>query len=116
MDRMVEQLAYRDGRYNPKAFMFVLRALRSATPERKHISGAALSHAVLTMAKQVFGVTAWLVLNEWGLRTTRDIGEIIYLLAENEVVRTSPDDSIEDFDNVFDLKKELEESYPWSDG
>ena len=116
MDAMVEQLAYKDGRYDPKAFMFVLRALRSATPERKHVSGAVLSHAVLSMAKHVFGVAAWLVLNEWGLRTTRDIGEIIYLLAENDVVRTSPDDSIEDFDNVFDLRKELEETYPWSDG
>ncbi len=113
MENPVEKLAMEDGRYSPKAFMIVLEALHMGTPEKRHISGAELSHAVLELVRGLYGVSARMVLHEWGLKTTRDIGEVVFLLVNGGIMRAAPGDRIEDFDDLFDLSEQLEENYPW---
>ena len=44
-----------------------------------------------------------MVLNNWGIETTRHLGEIVYLMIENKWMSAQPDDSIDDFNDVYDF-------------
>ena len=45
-----------------------------------------------------------LVLNSWGIKTTRDFGEIVYLMIRHKWMNAQPTDSIDDFNDVYDFK------------
>ena len=51
------------------------------------------------------------MLNHWGIYTTRDIGNIVFGLIAAKLLESSKEDSIEDFDDVFDFQKVFEEDY-----
>jgi uncharacterized repeat protein (TIGR04138 family) len=75
--------------------------------ERGHVSGRELCEALRSLALRQFGMLAWAVLAQWGVRSTSDIGEIVYnLIAAGDLEKT-PEDSREDFDNVFDFETAL---------
>ena len=48
-----------------------------------------------------------LVLESWRVKTTRDFGEIVYLLIRNNWMKAQPTDSIDDFNDVYDFKTAL---------
>ena len=52
-----------------------------------------------------------LVLNTWNIKTTRDFGEIVYLMIENKWMSAQPTDSIDDFNDVYDLKAVFEDQF-----
>ena len=51
------------------------------------------------------------VFNSWGVHTTRDFGEIVYNLIEIKEFSKTDDESVDDFDNVFDFDTELTKDY-----
>lgn len=109
----LEKIAFDDGRYDPRAFSLVLEALRRGAPEKKHVSGANLASGIRDLARELYGISARLVLEHWGLHTTRDIGEVVFLMVNGGVIRAAQEDRVEDFDDVFNLGEELERNYPW---
>lgn len=110
----------RDQRFAPAAYFFVSGALtetakrlgrsRKTSPQKRHISGQELSEGAADFAEEQFGVLAYSVLREWGVKTTRDIGDIVFNLIEIGIFSKTEEDSIEDFDNVFDLRLRLQGS------
>jgi uncharacterized repeat protein (TIGR04138 family) len=56
------------------------------------------------MALEKWGRLSMQVLESWNVKTTRDFGEIVYLLIRHKWMKAQPADSIEDFNNVYDLK------------
>ena len=122
MKKSFEEIAAQDGRYAAKALRFVFEGL-SATIEKiqqeqadeeespRHIGGQELAWGLAESAKKRWGRLAKMVLEYWGVRTTRDMGEIVYLMIENEWMTSKESDRIEDFDGVFDFAKVLEEDY-----
>ena len=59
------------------------------------------------MALRQYGLLAATVLDHWGVRSTSDIGDIVYnLIAAGDLEKT-PNDSRSDFDNVFDFEAAL---------
>jgi uncharacterized repeat protein (TIGR04138 family) len=56
------------------------------------------------------------LLDFWGIRCTRDIGEIVFLLIEEGAFSQSPEDSIEDFENVYDFAEAFEIPFRPRDG
>jgi uncharacterized repeat protein (TIGR04138 family) len=120
MKKSIEQIAGEDGRYCRGALQFVFEGLgktiekiRQDTEdlEERHISGDKLAIGLGDMAQERWGRLAKVVLNEWGLHTTRDFGEIVYLMITNEWMRAQEDDEIEDFDDVFDFETRFEKSF-----
>jgi uncharacterized repeat protein (TIGR04138 family) len=86
------------------------RETRSSAPQSSkprgsgHVTGSELCEAVRRLAKRQFGLLAATVLTHWGVRSTSDIGEIVYnLIAAGDLEKTS-DDARSDFDNVFDFE------------
>jgi uncharacterized repeat protein (TIGR04138 family) len=119
----------RDSRYSFDAYLFVLEALeftktqkrkartRSRGPRRAsgtyahHVTGAELCHGARSMALQHYGLMAMALLGIWGIRSTSDIGEIVYnLIAAGDLEKT-PSDSRSDFDNVYDFETAFRREY-----
>ncbi len=108
MKKSLEQITKEDNRYNPSVVRFVYEGLGyavqnvAATPS--HISGQTLCEGLKKLAVERWGQLAMLVLNNWGVKTTRDFGEIVYLLIKHNWLTAQPTDSIDDFNDVFDFK------------
>jgi uncharacterized repeat protein (TIGR04138 family) len=75
--------------------------------EPGHVTGRELCLAARQLAIRYFGDLAILVLDEWGIRSTSDIGEIVFnLIASGDLDKTS-EDKRSDFDDVFDFATAL---------
>lgn len=104
-------------RFSEAAYLFVLSALeftQTRLPERRHISGPELAVACRDLALERYGVMARMVLEHWGVSTTRDIGDIVFALVELDLLISQPTDSRDDFLDVFDFDRAFEQDYPWN--
>ncbi len=105
--KTIDEVAAEAGRYSPAAFKFVYEGLgytvQHVAKERGHVTGQVLCEGLRKMALERYGPLALLVLNSWGLKTTRDFGEIVYLLIRHQWMSAQPTDTIDDFDEVYDF-------------
>jgi uncharacterized repeat protein (TIGR04138 family) len=113
----MDQIRLRETRFHESAFLFVLSSLeflQSRLPERRHVDGRELAHAVRELALDRFGVLSRLVLEHWGVRSTAHVGDIVFALVDTGLLMSQPGDSRQDFEDVFDFDDAFEGSYPWS--
>lgn len=113
----VESLRDRDPRYRREAYGFVVGALsmtvqrlpaeRRRDPERRHLSGRELLEGVVAIARNEFGPLASVVFTEWGVRTSEDVGHIVFDLVGAGQLSARPEDTIDDFRRGPDLHKAL---------
>ena len=85
---------------------FVLAALEFAQtrlPARRHLSGVELAWACRDFALAQFGMLAAAVLTHWGVRTTEDFGQIVFMLIDVGLLARQPTDRLEDFERVYDF-------------
>ena len=120
------ELAFRDGimdrirlherRFDERAYLFVLAALeycQTRLVERRHINGRELALACRDLALERFGVMSRLVLDHWGIRTSADIGDVVFTLVDLGLLMSQPTDTRDEFAEVFDFDKAFEREYPW---
>ena len=131
----IAELLRKDKRYAFEAYAFVFEALSYAhdvlgfgsesTGEPgenapvegekpgsgQHISGQELCEAARLFALSQYGYMAQTVLNSWGIRTTGDIGEIVFNLIGIGQMRKTANDRREDFDDVFDFDIALRKDF-----
>ncbi len=124
------KLLRRDRRFTLETYRFVNEALEyaqelglgktSATENRdgasrpieeNHVTGQDLSRAAKDWAVLQYGFMAKTVLAKLGLRKTRDFGDAVYNMIEVGLMSKTPEDSVEDFDDVFDLGAELDRAF-----
>lgn len=106
LEAALAELRKRDGKYNERAYVFVLAALEFAQtrlPARRHLSGAELAWACRDFALEQFGMLAAAVLTHWGVRSTEDFGQIVFMLIEVGLLARQPTDKLEDFEHVYDF-------------
>ncbi|MBL0940634.1 MAG: hypothetical protein IBJ03_17195 [Gemmatimonadaceae bacterium] len=114
---IMDQIRLREQRFDERAYLFVLASLehcQGRLTERRHITGPELANACRELALQRFGVMARLVLEHWGVRSTSDIGDIVFTLVDMGLLISQPQDSRDDFFGVFEFPDAFERSYPWS--
>lgn len=108
MKKRFEKIAEQDGRFSPYAIRFVYEGLsytvKKVAIEPDHINGQTLCEGLKQLAVDKWGRLAMLVLNTWNVKTTRDLGEIVYLMIEHKWMSAQPTDSIDDFDDIYDFK------------
>ncbi|MGH2272200.1 Minf_1886 family protein [Anaerohalosphaeraceae bacterium U12dextr] len=116
----IEQVARDDGRYDPRAVKFVFEGLGHTieklrldedADQPRHVSGQELAWGLADLARKRWGRLAAMVLNHWGVRRTRDWGDIVYLMIEHEWMSSQENDRIEDFDDVYDFASVFEKNY-----
>ncbi len=120
------ELLRRDRRYHFDAYRFVFEALRyaqeqlgigqaetadSGDEEERHVSGQQLCEAIRRYALSQYGLLAKSVLNEWGVRSTGDFGEIVFNLIDIGQMKKTDSDRREDFENVFDFDEGLRDVF-----
>lgn len=106
LEAALAEIRRRDGKYNERAYVFVLAALEYAQtklPARRHLSGVELAWACRDFALEQFGMLANSVLTHWGIHTTEDFGEIVFILIEVGLLARQPSDRLEDFERVYDF-------------
>ena len=79
--------------------------------EGKHITGQDLSEAARQYALEMYGYMARVVLEGFGIRSTSDIGEIVYNMIKIGRMRKTPVDSRDDFDDVYDFATAFDDDY-----
>ena len=117
----------RDPRYTIHAYEFVFESLeftkslkvkararmkaRGRKSTSRHVSGRELCEGVKRLALRDYGLMAQAVLARCGIRSTSDVGNIVYNLIESGDFQRSPTDSRSDFDDVFDFDVALSRDY-----
>ena len=107
----------RDTRYSSRAYEFVLRGLEYAHArdgQRRHLHGNELSEHIATFATLQFGPAAQDTLAGLNIRETADIGSIVYNMINLGLIRKRPEDSQDDFTDVFSLAERLSTAQPSS--
>ena len=84
--------------------------------EEPHLSGPEVCQAVRQFALTQYGMLARMVLANWGIRSTSDIGEVVYNLINCGEFKKSKRDRREDFDNVFEFDEAFHYDLPASKG
>ena len=114
--KTLRDLIAADGRYPAAAVDFVreglaftVEQLRNSEGSReiRHVSGGQLSQGLRQFALKQWGLMAFWVLAKWRIHTTRDFGEIVYLMIRAGWMHQSDEDRIEDFDDVFAFRSAL---------
>ncbi len=117
----------RDPRYSIHAYAFVFetieytknlkkraraKARRGRRPSGpRHVSGRELCEGARLLALAHYGMMAMAVLGQWGIRSTSDLGDIVYNLIASGDLERSPADERADFDHVFDFEEALRRDY-----
>ncbi|RPJ45363.1 MAG: hypothetical protein EHM19_05495 [Candidatus Latescibacterota bacterium] len=113
----LDEIRTADGRYREEAYYFLLEALGltvKALETPRHVNGPELLEGIRRLASSRFGLTARLVFEHWGVRTTEDFGRIVFQLVERGVLSKTDADSIADFADVYDFKTVFEDRYAWT--
>jgi uncharacterized repeat protein (TIGR04138 family) len=116
-DSVMDRLRRRYPCYHETAYIFILSALQFTIDrigEPRHITGRELVYGSRDLALQRWGLMARSVLEFWGIRSTRDLGEIVFALVDCGVLVKRDDDVIEDFDSLFAFDSDFDRDYPWS--
>jgi len=121
MKKSIQEIAKLDGRYSLRAFQFIHEGLEYSVKkfhgidqpvdEPHHITGKELCEGLAELATDKWGRMAKLVLNQLGIKATRDFGNIVYIMVENQWMHARPEDSIEEFNDVYDFETVFEKNY-----
>jgi uncharacterized repeat protein (TIGR04138 family) len=106
LEAALAEIRKRDGKYNERAYVFVLAALEFAQTRlaaRRHMSGGELAWACRDFALEQFGMLASAVLSHWGVQTTEDFGQIVFMLIDVGLLAQQPTDKLQDFEHVYDF-------------
>lgn len=121
-EEVVEQIVAKDKRYPRDAYLFVREALdhthKSAGKSSKgkqiqirHVTGQELLAGIRNFALQQFGPMAMTVLEEWGIKSCSDFGEIVFIMIEFNLLKKTEKDSRADFESGYDFHTAFREPY-----
>ena len=114
-------------RYPVDAFLYVQRGLdftvtrlhgeiddeyEELDPEeheaQRHVSGQDLCAGLRDFAIKEYGLLARTVLRRWNITSCRDFGQIVFAMVDGGLMRKTDDDTIHDFNNVYDFNSAFE--------
>lgn len=114
MEQKFDEILKKDSRYKLEAYFFVLAALdytRKLTKKPKHVTGKELLEGIKRLGLEQYGIMTKTVFESWGVKTTRDFGEIVFNMVKAGILAKTEEDKIEDFDNVYDFDEVFEKNY-----
>ncbi len=71
--------------------------------ESRHISGRQLCMGLRNYAIERYGLLARTVLRRWNIQGTEDFGKIVFAMVDAGLMRKTEEDTMEDFQGVFDF-------------
>lgn len=110
----IKDIASKDPRYTVEAYIFVLEALDYTRRELGllgHLTGRQLLEGIRNLALQRYGAMAKMVFEHWGVVNTLDFGNIVINMVNEKVLSKTPEDSIDDFRDVYDFEDVFVKEY-----
>jgi uncharacterized repeat protein (TIGR04138 family) len=121
MKKSIEEIAKLDGRFPLRAFEFVHEGLGRTVKKNHgdetenqgphHITGKQLCLGLAEFASEKWGRMAKVVLNQLGIKSTLDFGAIVYLMVEHKWMYARPQDSIDEFKDVYSFENVFEKNF-----
>ena len=116
---LIQQLIKSDDRYHKDAYEFLRDALdvaQSVTNDMddayaNHVNATQLLEGIRIHALEVFGPMAVFVLNEWGIHTSKDFGNMVFNLIDIGLFSKRESDCIEDFEGGFSFYEAFTKPY-----
>jgi len=129
------RLIKEDPRYQFEAYQFVREALsfgqdnlgferkakkkplaepgspKPAKATERHLTGQELCESIRHYALEQYGYMAKVVLNNWGIHSTGDFGEIVYNLIRIGLMKKSESDRREDFENCYSFDEAFQQEF-----
>jgi uncharacterized repeat protein (TIGR04138 family) len=114
-DEVISEILTRDPRYHRDAYLFLREALdhtqKQVNPARgsepQHVTPQQLLDGFKKYALTQFGPMAKTVLNEWGVHTCEDVGELVFNMVDHSLLSKTETDSREGFKAGFDFEEEF---------
>lgn len=101
-----------DGRFDSRAYDFVLEVIRIASEDAKgHVSGHELLCYFRDLTLDAYGPLAYTTLNDWGVHSCEDVGAIVFNLYNAKRIGKTDSDSPEDFVGGFNFRREFLDPY-----
>lgn len=114
-EEILDLIVEKDPRYQRDGYFFLREALdhtqklvgKAKKGEIRHVSGQELLEGIRDYALSQFGPMTSTVLDEWGIRSCEDFGEMVFNMVANSLLAKTENDSREDFkggysfDNAF---------------
>lgn len=118
-EESVASILKRDSRYDGQAYLFLKDALDftlkrfsdGQTGRSRHVSGKELLEGFRDHALEQFGPMAATLMEEWGVKRGRDVGNMVFRLIEEQVFGKQDSDTPEDFEDHFDLNNALRKPF-----
>lgn len=114
-EQSVVSILKRDKRFDPHAYFFLKDALdftlkriaETNNGQARHVTGPELLSGFRDCALEQFGPMASTLMSEWSIRKCQDVGDMVFLLIEEQVFGKQDSDKKEDFSEVFDFEASL---------
>ena len=107
----------KDPRYSPQSYHLVRMALDAAQKQvhgeekkgskktNRHVTGKELLEGFRLHTLETYGPLSFALLNNWGIKKSVDVGNIVFNIIDTGLFGRSADDEIEDFVNIYDFKE-----------
>ena len=110
-DEVVQRIVVGDPRYHPDSYGFLREALdftqkqigRENHGRVRHVTGQELLQGIREFALAQFGPMARTVLEEWGVHSCADFGEMVFNMVESGLLSKTDKDSRVDFQDGYDF-------------
>ena len=110
-DEAVDLILAKDSRFARDAYAFVREALaftqklagKESRGAIRHVSGQELLNGIRKFALEQFGPMVATVFEEWGVKSCRDFGEIVFNMVEIGLLAKTDKDTRDDFQNGYDF-------------
>jgi len=94
---------YESGMLNP-VIMHIIDSGGGLDAMDRHVDGAQLCRTLKNIAMERWGMLAPVVLAEWNITSTLDFGRLVIYMVERGMLGSKPEDSLENFRDVYDFK------------
>lgn len=111
-EEILEAVVKKDPRYQSEGYFFLREALdhtqkmvgKAKKGEIRHVSGQELLSGIREYALSQFGPMTQTVLEEWGIRSCEDFGEMVFNMVANNLLAKTEKDSREDFKEGYSFE------------
>ena len=110
-EETLEKIVQRDPRYHREAYLFLREALdythkllaKGSKKGWRHVTGQELLGGIRAFALEQYGPLTLMLLNEWGVRTCEDFGELVFNMVDAGLLGKTEKDTREDFRGGYDF-------------
>lgn len=114
LERSIEELARQERRFPPGAYLLVFEGLEVALgrlPHRRHVAPRELLEGIRDAALDQWGWLARTVLESWNVRSTSDLGDLVFSLIRRGLLVAGDEDHRGQFDEVFDFREAFDAGF-----